>query len=65
MGQERREVTRVRFTCGELRDIVSIMELLDNKHDDGSISQFTGETVEWHAGDECEGWIEWALMFPI
>jgi len=52
-------MTRVRFTCGELRDIVSIMELLDNKPSEGSISQFGGGTLEWHTGDECDGWIEW------
>ena len=50
---------QVRFTCDELRDIVSIMELLDGQSNEGSISQFAEGTLEWHTGDECDGWIEW------
>jgi len=35
------------------------MELLDNKPNEGSISQLAGGSLEWHTGDECDGWIEW------
>jgi len=52
-------MTQVRFTCGELRDIIAIMELLDSQSNGDAISQLAGGALEWHAGDECDGWIEW------
>jgi len=35
------------------------MELLDSQSNGDAISQFSGGTLEWHTGDECDGWIEW------
>ena len=52
-------MTQVRFNADELRDIVAIMELLDGQSNGDAVWQFTEGAMEWHAGDECEGWIEW------
>ena len=52
-------MTQVRFNAGELRDIAAILESLDCQSEEGAISQFAGETLEWFTAGECEGWIEW------
>ena len=52
-------MTQVRFNADELRDIVAIMELLDGQSNGDAVWQFTEGAMEWHAGDDCDGWIEW------
>lgn len=52
-------MTQVRFNAGELRDIAAILELLDSQSNGDTISQFTEGAMEWHTGDDCDGWIEW------